>query len=103
MTGFGRHAGGPRFVGLPESRDSVRRGNHSVRVWNDATGAVHTDFQCAGPIRVQTVVDEFQEVGVWNAGWDGVDHKGSRVAAGVYYVKLITGGQRYHRPVIVLR
>ena len=52
---------------------------------------------------VQTVVDEFQEVGVWSAGWNGVDHEGSRVAAGVYFIKLIAGGQRYHRPVIVLR
>ena len=66
-------------------------------------GAVRIQIFNALGQYVQTVVDEFQEVGVWNAGWDGVDHKGSRVAAGVYYVKLITGGQRYHRPVIVLR
>ncbi|MEC8646506.1 MAG: T9SS type A sorting domain-containing protein, partial [Candidatus Latescibacterota bacterium] len=66
-------------------------------------GAVRIQIFNALGQYVQTVVDEFQEVGVWNAGWDGVDHKGNRVAAGVYYVKLITGGQRYHRPVIVLR
>ena len=66
-----------------------------------------------GPVRIQiynvlgqsvrTVVDGFQEVGVWSVGWDGQDHGGRRVAAGVYYVELIAGGQRYHRPVIVLR
>jgi len=66
-----------------------------------------------GPVRIQiynvlgqsvrTVVDGFQEVGVWSVGWDGQDYGGRRVTAGVYYVELIAGGQRYHRPVIVLR
>ena len=67
------------------------------------SGAVRIQIFNALGQYVQTVVDEFQEVGLWSAGWDGMNHEGRRVAAGVYYVKLIAGGQLYHRPVIVLR
>jgi len=66
-------------------------------------GAVRIQIFNALGQYVQTVVDEFQEVGVWSAGWDGMNHEGRRAAAGVYFVKLIAGGQFYHRPVIVLR
>ena len=35
--------------------------------------------------------------------WDGTDDRGHRVAAGVYFARMIAGADQVHRSVVVLR
>ena len=51
--------------------------------------------------QVHVLIDEFQEVGVWTAAWDGRDQAGLPVSSGVYFYQLIEGG-RYHQNAITL-
>ena len=53
------------------------------------------------PVRV--LVNEFQEVGVWTAAWDGHDQAGLPVSSGVYLYELIEGGRRYQSAITVVR
>ena len=93
----------PDLLVYPNPRGVDRCRNRASRIRPIAAGSrAHTDLQRAGSVRAHGC-RRVQEVGVWSVGWDGQDHGGRRVTAGVYYVELIAGGQRYHRPVIVLR
>jgi hypothetical protein len=53
--------------------------------------------------RVRTLVDEFQEVGVWTTAWDGRDEVGNTVGSGIYFYQLQEGGRRHHRALILVR
>ena len=53
------------------------------------------------PVRV--LVNEFQEVGVWTAAWDGHDQAGLPVSSGVYLYQLVEGGRRYQSAITVVR
>ena len=52
---------------------------------------------------VRLLVDEFQEVGVWTAAWDGQNTQGQRLSSGIYFYQLQEGGRRYHRSLIMVR
>ena len=52
---------------------------------------------------VQMLVDEFQEVGVWTAAWDGRDVAGHPVSSGVYFYQLLEGGRRHRRALTLVR
>jgi hypothetical protein len=53
--------------------------------------------------RVRTLVDEFQEVGVWTTAWNGRDEVGNTVGSGIYFYQLQEGGRRHHRALILVR
>jgi len=52
--------------------------------------------------RVRLLVDEFQEVGTWNALWNGRDENDGRLGSGVYFYELSTGGRRHRRPLVLI-
>ena len=51
---------------------------------------------------VRTLVDEFQAAGAYQVSWDGHDHRGARVANGVYLYRLQAGAVAQVRKMIVL-
>ena len=51
--------------------------------------------------RVRILVDEFRDVGVWSAVWDGIDANGRRLGSGVYFYELNESGTR-HRGALML-
>jgi flagellar hook assembly protein FlgD len=53
--------------------------------------------------RVRTLARGAREPGVYDFEWDGRDDAGSAVAAGIYYVHLITAGREFTRKVTFLR
>ena len=68
--------------------------------------------RAAGPVRlviynalgqsVRTLVDEFQAAGAYQVSWDSRDHRGVRVANGVYLYRLQAGAVAQVRKMIVL-
>ena len=52
---------------------------------------------------VRLLVDEFQEVGVWTAAWNGRDAQGQPVSSGIYFYQLREGERRYHRSLVLVR
>jgi hypothetical protein len=53
--------------------------------------------------RVRTLVDDERDAGGHAVGWDGRDHAGAEVAAGVYFVRLAGDGMSQTRRVVWLR
>ena len=52
---------------------------------------------------VRTLVDEFQQVGMGSAVWDGRDANGGEVGSGIYFYELREGGQRHCKSLILIR
>ena len=69
----------------------------------DSPGAVRLQIYNSLGQPVRLLVDEFQEVGVWSAGWDGRDDEGMSLGSGIYYYELSEGGRRHHRSLVLLR
>ncbi|MEJ2721389.1 MAG: T9SS type A sorting domain-containing protein [bacterium] len=53
--------------------------------------------------RVRLLIDQYYASGAHVVGWDGRDDAGGRVASGVYFVKLETGGYTVARKLVVLK
>jgi len=69
----------------------------------DSPGKVQLQLFNSLGHRVRTLVDEFQEVGVWTATWNGRDAGGKSLSSGMYFYQLKEGGRRYHRALILVR
>jgi len=52
---------------------------------------------------VRTIVRDVLEPGEYQETWDGRDDRGQGLGAGVYYVRLVTGGNRFVRRVMYLK
>ena len=59
-------------------------------------------FDAAGRL-VETLVNERVNPGDHFRMWDGTDHRGSRVASGIYFYELIVNGQRQTRKLVQVR
>jgi flagellar hook assembly protein FlgD len=61
-------------------------------------------YDAAGRL-VRTLVDEVQgpRVGDFEVEWNGRNNRGSEVASGVYYYRLVTGGFTKTRKMILLK
>ena len=53
--------------------------------------------------KVQTLVDCKQSAGYYNAVWNGTDHKGRAVAAGIYFYRIKAGDFQAIRKIAVVR
>ena len=53
--------------------------------------------------KVRTLTDEYQEVGAWSVGWDGLDNDGMKVASGVYYFELKNYSRRERARLVLIR
>ena len=69
----------------------------------DSPGKVQLQLFNSLGHRVRTLVDEFQEVGVWTAIWNGRDAGGKSLSSGMYFYQLQEGGRRYHSALILVR
>ena len=52
---------------------------------------------------VRTLANEYQEVGTWSVGWDGLDDDGTKVASGVYYFELQNYSRREKAALVLIR
>jgi len=52
---------------------------------------------------VRTLVDERKHPGRYAVGWNGLDARGTRVASGVYFYKMIAGDFTHTRKILVVR
>jgi uncharacterized protein DUF4331/flagellar hook capping protein FlgD len=50
---------------------------------------------------VRTLVDQDAEAGAFAAGWDGRSDDGARMGRGVYFARLVAGGQRSERKLVL--
>jgi hypothetical protein len=66
-------------------------------------GRVQLDIYSVDGRRVRGLVDGMRDAGQYTLVWDGRDGDGHQVAAGLYYVRFISGPSRFTRPVVVLR
>jgi hypothetical protein len=53
--------------------------------------------------RVRTLVDGLRDAGQYRMQWDGRDSRGTHVAPGVYYARLLAGPKRFTRQVVLLQ
>jgi len=56
-----------------------------------------------GGRRVRSLVDETQVAGLYDVTWDGRDHHGAELAAGVYWIRLEAGEHRFARKAVLLK
>ena len=66
-------------------------------------GRVQLDVYSVDGRRVRGLVDGLRDAGQYSVAWDGRDRDGHPVAAGLYYVRFVSGPSRFTRPVVVLR
>ncbi|MDH4337177.1 MAG: T9SS type A sorting domain-containing protein [Candidatus Krumholzibacteria bacterium] len=59
-------------------------------------------YDVAGRL-VRTLLDETREAGAHTVTWDGRAQSGARVASGVYFYKLVTGGVARTRKMVLLK
>ena len=52
---------------------------------------------------VTTLVSEVRSVGVQSTTWNGIDHRGTEVGSGIYFVRLESGGQVQTRKILLLK
>ena len=68
-----------------------------------ARGRVWINVYDASGRLVRALVDETKSAGRHTAFWDGVNNAGTRVASGVYFFKMKSGGFEQVRKVVMLR
>ena len=64
---------------------------------------VDVDIYDAAGRKVRSLVSAVRPAGQHTATWDGRDGGGSRVAAGVYFYRVVIGSEAASRRVVVLR
>ena len=52
---------------------------------------------------MRTLVDADQPAGPGQVIWDGTDADGQKVASGVYFAQIISGGQRADHKMVLLK
>jgi hypothetical protein len=68
-----------------------------------ASGPARLDVIDASGRVVRTLVQEQQDKGHHSVVWDGRDHGGNRVASGVYFSRLRTGGVNLQEKMLILK
>lgn len=59
-------------------------------------------YDVAGRL-VCTLVDEFMACGAYTVIWDGTDNRGAAVSTGVYFYRLVAGGDHLTKKMVLLR
>jgi hypothetical protein len=93
----------PPITGYPNPFVAADGSQARIDYRLDSPGAVRLQIYNSLGQPVRLLVDEFQEVGVWSAGWDGSDDEGMSLGSGIYYYELSEGGRRHHRSLVLLR
>lgn len=91
------------ITGYPNPFVAAGGGQARIDYRLDSPGVVRLQIYNSLGQPVRLLVDEFQEVGVWSAGWDGRDAEGMLLGSGIYYYELSEGGRRHHRSLVLLR
>ncbi len=69
----------------------------------DSPGKVRLQIYNSLGQPVRLLVEQFQEVGVWSVGWNGLDDEGRRQGSGVYFYELFAGGRQHRRSLVLVR
>ncbi len=68
-----------------------------------ARGPVRLDIFNVAGARVSTLVDRVMEIGNSSANWDGRNRNGEKLSDGVYFIRLLAGGQVATRKILLLK
>jgi hypothetical protein len=68
-----------------------------------SAGAVELTVYGVDGRRVRTLVREGREAGVYREAWDGRDDGRHAVGSGVFYIRLVAGGRRFTRMLVLLK
>jgi hypothetical protein len=90
----------PRLRG---SRPNPVRSESAITYDLPGAGRVHLVVYDVAGRAVATIVDEVQEAGTHTARWDGRNSRGERLAAGVYFARLVAGGEVRSEKLVVAR
>jgi hypothetical protein len=105
----------PLATAAPEEKKAPRVSFLAPVAPNPVRGAAVVAFGLArrGPVelaiysvdgrRVRSLLHEDRDAGEYRIEWDGRDQGGRRVAAGVYYLRLVAGPTRVTRSLVYLR
>lgn len=91
----GRQAGHHEMIGI-----CLRSAGHDDPA---KTGMVRLRIYDVAGRLVRTLADGAHPAGRHEVVWNGTDHAGRRVAAGVYFARLDSGGIHVQRSITVLR
>jgi len=101
-TGVGpQGAGLATRLGRPEPNPAIGRTFVPFTLADPAETSVEV-FDLHGR-RVRTLIDEWLPAGGHDAVWDGLDDAGSRVTAGVYFVRLTAGAHVSRQRIVFVR
>lgn len=96
---------------VPQSHSYTLYQNHPnpfnpmtrIRYFIPADCHVYLEIYSIFGKKVATLVDENQEMGERNVLWDGKNHRGTRVASGIYFYRLCAGSFTETRKMVLLR
>jgi len=92
-VGVDAPAAGPAALAAPVASPSPFRGSTSIGYVVPEAGRVVVSVYAVGGERVRTLVSGSRPRGAARTSWDGRDDAGHAVAAGVYFVRVETGGR----------
>jgi hypothetical protein len=93
----------PKELTLAQNRPNPFSPATEIRYGLPKTGRVElTVYNVSGQV-VKTLLDGDQPAGNWRVAWDGTDARGHRVADGVYFYSLKSGGRSLTKRMVVLR
>lgn len=90
-------------VQLGAARPNPARGSAQVTLAIGTPGAVELSVFSADGRRVRTLVDEVRQAGAVRVAWDGRDGAGRELANGVYFFRLVAGGEVQTERVVLAR
>ena len=98
----GRDAKSDPLLGLWASPNPFI-GTCALRLYAARTGHFRIEVHSVSGARVETLLDEVVPSGFHEVTWDGTDGNGTRVASGIYFLRLRGLGEEVVRKVVMVR
>ena len=93
----------PTVTQLAPARPNPFRGTATVAFDLAQAGPVGLRIYAVDGRKVRTLVEGVRPAGAYTLAWDGRDDRGRGLAAGVYYLRLVTGQGRFTRALTLLK
>jgi flagellar hook assembly protein FlgD len=75
----------------------------TIRYGIDEAGPVRLTIANQLGAEVAVILEEWRSAGQHEVRWNATNSNGMKVAAGIYYVRLISGETVLHKPMVLLR